>query len=79
MESRLSPPSHSPWKTLRVSHRLTVPTTGDSGLTSYRGTHAHERGTHDNGAMVNVAPMQPLPQINKCVSVYVAPMCGTHA
>jgi hypothetical protein len=34
-----SPPSHSPWKTLRVSHRLTVPANGISHLTSYRGTH----------------------------------------
>ncbi len=34
-----SPPSHSPWKTLRVSHRLTASTTGISPLTSYRGTH----------------------------------------
>ena len=33
-----SPPSHSPWKTLRVSHRLTASTTGNSPLTSYRGT-----------------------------------------
>jgi len=34
-----SPPSHSPWKTLRVSHRLTASTTSFSPLTSYRGTH----------------------------------------
>ena len=33
-----SPPSHSPWKTLRVSHRLTASTTDISALTSYRGT-----------------------------------------
>jgi hypothetical protein len=29
-----SPPSHSPWKTLRVSHRLTASTTNFSPLTS---------------------------------------------
>jgi len=33
-----SPPSHSPWKTLRVSHRLTASTTGILPLTSYRST-----------------------------------------
>jgi len=33
-----SPPSHSPWKTLRVSHRLTASTTSFLPLTSYRGT-----------------------------------------
>ncbi len=33
------PPSHSTWKTLRVSHRLTASTAGNSPLTSYRGTH----------------------------------------
>jgi len=33
-----SPPSHSPWKTLRVSHRLTASTTSFPLLTSYRGT-----------------------------------------
>jgi hypothetical protein len=33
-----SPPSHSPWKTLRVSHRLTASTTSISDLTLYRGT-----------------------------------------
>ena len=32
------PPFHSPWKTLRVSHRLTASTTGISPLTPYRGT-----------------------------------------
>ena len=32
------PPSHSPWKTLRVSHRLTTSTTSNSDLTLYRGT-----------------------------------------
>ena len=39
------PSSHSPWKTLRVSHRLTASTTGISALTSYRGTHdrRHQR------------------------------------
>ena len=32
------PPSHSPWKTLRVSHSLTASTTNISDLTLYRGT-----------------------------------------
>ena len=32
------PPSHSPWKTLRVSHSLTASTTSISDLTLYRGT-----------------------------------------
>jgi len=34
------PPSHSPWKTLRVSHRLTASTMSISDLTLYRGTSA---------------------------------------
>jgi hypothetical protein len=33
-DSPASPPSHSPWKTLRVSHRLTASTTSSLGLTS---------------------------------------------
>ena len=33
------PSSHSPWKTLRISHRLTASTTMNSRLTLYRGTY----------------------------------------
>lgn len=32
------PPSHSPWKTLRVSHSFTASTTNIADLTLYRGT-----------------------------------------